>query len=196
MQNSVKYYLVAYNVLAFCAWLAYLVSFAWSGFALEGNSLVLLNIAQGLAILEIAHIVFKLVKSPLASTIAQVFSRLLVLLLIDYFVYQQLQHQALQAGILVVSAAWGITELVRYSFYATQLLNNQPRLLLWMRYTFFIVLYPIGVFGEWLIIATPIFISGMVFNLYNLAMAFVLLSYVYYFPVLYKYMWKQRKAKL
>jgi hypothetical protein len=196
MTNPTKYYLVGYNVLAFCSWLAYLISFALSGGSLGNISLVLLNIAQGLAVLEIAHIIFKLVKSPLASTIAQVFSRLLVLVLIDYFRYQQIQHQALERGILVVSLAWGITELVRYSFYATQLLNSQPRALLWMRYTFFIVLYPVGVFGEWLIIATPIFISGMVFNPYNVAMAFVLLSYVYYFPVLYKYMWKQRKAKL
>ena len=196
MSSSVKSYLIGYNVLAFLCWLGFLFSFLVSGCVLSDTNLLLLNIAQGMAVLEVVHTVLKWVKSPVGSTVAQVFSRLLVLVLINVFRMEGLISSLVYAGIVTVSIAWGITEIVRYSFYALQLLNALPSWLLWMRYTFFIVLYPVGVSGEWLIIAAPILMKGFSINPYNLFVLFLLVSYVYYFPVLYKYMWKQRKAKL
>ena len=44
--------------------------------------------------------------------------------------------------------AWGVTEVIRYAFYATKELNCTPYFLTWLRYTTFIVLYPIGVSSE------------------------------------------------
>ena len=44
--------------------------------------------------------------------------------------------------------AWCLTEVVRYSFYAVNLFNVNVQLLTWLRYTLFIVLYPMGVTGE------------------------------------------------
>jgi very-long-chain (3R)-3-hydroxyacyl-CoA dehydratase len=82
MSKAVKYYLGAYNGIAFLAWAAYLVCFLAAGFQLDAPSLYLLNIAQGLAFLEIVHALLKWVKSPVLSTAAQVASRLLVLVLI------------------------------------------------------------------------------------------------------------------
>ncbi len=41
--------------------------------------------------------------------------------------------------------AWSITEMIRYSFYAGGLLHMTPGVLTWLRYTLFIILYPIGV---------------------------------------------------
>jgi very-long-chain (3R)-3-hydroxyacyl-CoA dehydratase len=155
----------------------------------------LLNIAQGLAILEIVHAIVKWVKSPVMSTAAQVFSRILVLVLIDFFYNQGSLPSITHTGITVVSIAWGITELVRYSFYLLSLFDKQPSWLLWMRYTFFIVLYPLGVTGEWLIIVTPL-VMHFTLGLYAAMVGFLAISYIYYFPVLYMYMWKQRKARL
>ena len=40
--------------------------------------------------------------------------------------------------------AWSITEVIRYAFYALNLFNAAPYILLWCRYTFFYILYPIG----------------------------------------------------
>ncbi len=196
MHPIVKYYLSAYNLLAFLAWLAYLVDFIASGFSLSPSGLIMLNIAQGLAVLEIAHSLFKWVKSPALTTAAQVVSRLLVLALIDVFTDSGPIRPITNYGILIVSFAWSITELVRYSFYFLQLAGVQPRWLLWMRYTFFIVLYPTGVTGEWLIILTPIAAHHFQFNLYLAIAVVIAISYIYYFPVLYGYMWKQRKARL
>ncbi len=194
MKNNIKYYLASYNLTAFIFWLAYLFVFAASGFRLSDTGLLLLNVAQGMAIFEIVHAILKWVKSPVMSTAAQVFSRVLVVVLINVF-YQNPLSSITQNGIIVVSIAWGITELVRYSFYFLGLLDIQPKWLLWMRYTFFIVLYPLGVTGEWLIIITPLMLQ-FTFGLYAAMVAILAVSYIYYFPVLYMYMWKQRKARL
>lgn len=203
MNKSIKYYLAGYNAVAFIFWLAYLIVFFSNGLTLDtagdeldkNIGLILLNIAQGLAILEILHAILKWVKSPVLSTAAQVFSRVLVVVLINVFIYLRLLFPITIAGITVVSIAWGITELVRYSFYFLSLFDKQPKALLWMRYTFFIVLYPTGVTGEWLIIASPLVVH-FAFNLYTAIVAVLALSYIYYFPVLYMYMWKQRKARI
>jgi hypothetical protein len=44
--------------------------------------------------------------------------------------------------------AWAVTEVVRYSFYAVKLVHKSPAALTWVRYTAFIVLYPLGVSSE------------------------------------------------
>ena len=202
MKNNIKYYLAAYNLTAFIFWLAYLVVFSVGGWTFihcfgGGVELLLLNIAQGLAILEILHAAMKWVKSPVASTAAQVFSRVLVVILINVFYYNGslVTSSVAMKGVIIVSIAWGITELVRYSFYLLSLFDKQPSWLLWMRYTFFIVLYPLGVTGEWLIIVTPLVVH-FTLGLYAAMVGFLAISYIYYFPVLYMYMWKQRKARL
>jgi very-long-chain (3R)-3-hydroxyacyl-CoA dehydratase len=195
MKNSIKYYLAAYNLTAFLFWLAYLVAFTRSGLMLDSNGLLLLNIAQGMAVLEILHTILKWVKSPVLSTAAQVFSRVLVVVLINMFLQHPPLTSVAEIGIKIVSFAWGITELVRYSFYFLGLLDIQPRWLLWMRYTFFIVLYPLGVTGEWFIIASPLVVH-FAWTLYTGMVGALSISYIYYFPVLYMYMWKQRRARL
>ena len=118
--------------------------------------------------------------------------------------------------------AWSITEVIRYSFYALGLIKSVPSLLTWMRYahfyliylismlrfryTFFIVLYPMGASGEVLtmIAALPEIYSKkhLSFELPN-AMNFgfsyyyfVIILCLYYlpgFPQLYLYMFQQRK---
>ncbi|MCW3128446.1 MAG: very-long-chain (3R)-3-hydroxyacyl-CoA dehydratase 2 [Bacteroidetes bacterium] len=208
MKKGIKYYLLAYNGIAFLAWAAFALAFL----AKMGSiSLLLLNIAQGLAVLEIIHAVLGWVRSPLGSTAAQVASRILVLILLNLFIGDEELRYAFY-GLLMVSFAWTLTELIRYSFYFLGLLGRQPRWLLWMRYSFFIFLYPFGVTGEWLVILSPIIAFGFKaqvpvafggchsFDLnltyYSIFAAFLAISYIYYFPVLYGYMWKQRKAKL
>ena len=196
MHTSIKNYLAAYNFIAFAFWAAYLVSYVSSGLQMNSLNLLLLNIAQGMAVLEVLHALLKWVKSPVVSTSAQVASRILVLVFINLFIQTYDAVTIFDIGVKVVSFAWGITELVRYSLYFLGLFNKQPASLLWMRYSFFIVLYPMGVTGEWLILLTPVVANGIVFNFYTALIVVLLVSYLYYFPVLYKYMWKQRKAKI
>jgi very-long-chain (3R)-3-hydroxyacyl-CoA dehydratase len=44
--------------------------------------------------------------------------------------------------------AWSVTEIIRYSFYALSLSTGVPRWLLWIRYTAFFALYPLGAGSE------------------------------------------------
>lgn len=44
--------------------------------------------------------------------------------------------------------AWSATEVIRYTFYALNLLGLNPYVLLWLRYTTFFILYPIGASSE------------------------------------------------
>jgi very-long-chain (3R)-3-hydroxyacyl-CoA dehydratase len=44
--------------------------------------------------------------------------------------------------------AWSFTEVIRYTFYALNLVGLNPRFLLWLRYTTFYVLYPLGASSE------------------------------------------------
>ena len=117
MKPSIRYYLAAYNLLAFVFWLLFLLLFISNSFILTEKGMLLLNIAQGMAVLEIVHALLKWVKSPLASTAAQVFSRIFVLILINLFRHHVPLLPITQTGIIIVSLAWSITEIVRYSFY-------------------------------------------------------------------------------
>lgn len=44
--------------------------------------------------------------------------------------------------------AWSVTEIIRYSFYAFNLLGKNPYILLFLRYTTFYVLYLVGASSE------------------------------------------------
>ena len=196
MSKWIKYYLLAYNLSAFVFWALYLLYFLDNRLRLGTYNLPLLNIAQGMALLEIFHVLVGWIKSPLSSTIAQVLSRLLILVLINIYFDSGPLPSTARTGMIIVSLALGITELVRYSFYFTGLLGFTPRWLMAMRYTFFIVLYPLGVTGEFLILFTPMVSESGLPVTYIAFTIVVSLVYIYYFPVLYKYMWKQRRLKL
>ncbi|HLP53264.1 MAG TPA: protein tyrosine phosphatase-like domain-containing protein [Chitinophagales bacterium] len=196
MNNTVRTYLAAYNAIAFLFWAGFLVCYLASSLQMSATSLMLLNIAQGMALLEILHALLKWVKSPVGSTIAQVASRIMVLVFINLFIYKYADVTVFRLGVLTVSFAWTITELIRYSFYFFALFGRQFNTLLWMRYSFFILLYPIGVTGEWLILITPLAANGITLSIYTGFLAVTLVAYVYYFPVLYGYMFKQRKVKV
>lgn len=53
-----------------------------------------------------------------------------------------------ELSIFTLMLAWGVTEVIRYAFYATKELGGTPFAILWLRYTTFIFLYPLGVSSE------------------------------------------------
>lgn len=98
------------------------------------------------AVAEILHSMFGLVRSPFFTTFAQVLSRLIVL------------YGALEIGptasrqspfFAQMLTAWCLSEMIRYSFYCFNLTTGKPpKFLVWLRYTAFTVLYPMGISGE------------------------------------------------
>lgn len=135
-----KLYLIAYNVLLCAGWAGILAQIALH-YINGGNVKTvypvirpLLVVCQTAAIMEIFHAVTGLVRSPVFTTVAQVYSRLFVLwgglelgskdVTESYFVTQMV-------------IAWACSEIIRYSFYAFNLLGSVPFLrsvgpLLWI----------------------------------------------------------------
>uniref|UniRef100_A0A0M3K3X2 Very-long-chain (3R)-3-hydroxyacyl-CoA dehydratase n=1 Tax=Anisakis simplex TaxID=6269 RepID=A0A0M3K3X2_ANISI len=164
-----------------------------------------LQIFQTAAILEIVHAAIGIVRSPVGTTAIQVFSRVTVVWMVLYKVVSARDS----IGVPMLLLAWSITEVVRYSYYALSLINSVPRLLVWMRYTFFIILYPMGASGEvfTMFAALPEVALRKHFtiempNAANVTFSFwwyligLILFYVPGFPQMYFYMFGQRKKVL
>jgi len=155
-----------------------------------------LVVFQTLAILEIVHVAIKLVRSNPLFTFMQVFSRLYVL----WGVLIPIEESRNSTGVIMLLSAWTVTEVVRYAFYAFELLKLTPYWLLWSRYSLFVVLYPLGGAGEvYTMYDTAfMFFAGSVKGYYNYGyvLCFMGLTYAYNFGKLYFHMFSQRKKSL
>lgn len=104
----------------------------------------LVLVFQSLALLEVVHAALGWVKSNPLVVLIQIGSRLAVL----WGVAETYEAAATSPYYTVMVFAWALSEVGRYPFYVNQLLDSPSYLALWMRYSLFIVLYPLGVLGE------------------------------------------------
>lgn len=191
-----KGYLKSYNIILCLGWAALLVWYLAKGLKFDDTALLLLNVFQGLAILEIFHALLKWVSSPVMTTVIQVSSRLFVLVLINLLGSDEYFSIAGVNGLHLIMFAWSITEVIRYGFYFTGLIDNESKLLLTLRYTTFIFLYPMGVTGELLIVYSWMKKDGLNWDVQDIVFCGIVLLYVIFFPKMYMHMWSQRKKKL
>nr|AKM76678.1 protein-tyrosine phosphatase-like protein [Monsonia marlothii] len=110
-------------------------------------------------------------------------------------------------SVFITFLAWSLSEVIRYPQYALSCLGHCPCWVTYLRYTSFIVLYPIGMApGEmWLMYQALPYIKekhlygdslfGLPFSYYNFVQA-VLLCYPLLWLKLYLHLFKQRKLKL
>lgn len=192
-----NYYLKFYNFFLSLLWMAVLLMFFMNSGQLDYTNLILLNIAQGAALLEVFHALMKWVKSPVVTTFIQVSSRIFILILINFLFAHDFPEYFGLNGLHLAIFAWSFTEIVRYSYYLSLLYKKTIHLLTFSRYTFFIVLYPIGVIGELMILytwATEYGISPDQWRIWF--MGIITLLYIIFFPQMYLHMWKQRAQKL
>ena len=103
------------------------------------------TLVQSLATLEVLHAALGWVRSPVGTTAAQVASRLIsVWAIVER--YPAARSSPFYASMVF---AWAATEVIRYPFYALNLVGiTPPYPLLWLRYSTFLVLYPIGAASE------------------------------------------------
>lgn len=204
-------YLILYNVVQFVGWLAMaltIVKLSVQGTFPQGlfeRVETLLYIFQTLAFLEVVHAALGFVKSNVILTLFQVMSRVFLVWGVAYLV-AEVRHSL---GIVITLCAWSLVETIRYLYYACNLLDFVPYWLTWCRYSFFIVLYPLGVTGELLSAYTALQYvkkSGIMsvslpnaanisFNYYY-ALIIIMLTYIPIFPQLYMHMFSQRKKLL
>jgi very-long-chain (3R)-3-hydroxyacyl-CoA dehydratase len=213
--NLTKRYLLAYNLICFILWstltlrAALLIPVLSSHGRLEGllpALYPLLKWAQTLALLEITHAAFGLVRAGLLTTMLQVASRILVVWLIlgqyPEIVATRTAWGSETAGsttgpiaLAGILMAWGITEIIRYGFFVwkTDISEQVPAALTWLRYNTFFVLYPIGITSECLLIylaTKPAAKEGLGIDWFLKA---VLLIYIPGSYILYTHMMSQRR---
>ena len=89
-----------------------------------------------------------IVRAPVSTTLMQVASRLLLV----WPIINTFPHLAKSPAYSSMLIAWSITEVIRYSYFTLTLSGSKPKVLTWLRYNAFFVLYPLGICSEcWLI---------------------------------------------
>ncbi|XP_026764005.1 very-long-chain (3R)-3-hydroxyacyl-CoA dehydratase hpo-8 [Galleria mellonella] len=206
-----KCYLLAYNGIQTLGW-TYLLLNTAIHFLNRGTLDTLwpqikwtVIIFQNAAVLEVLHAAIGLVPSGVFVVVMQVYSRVFLvcgILLVTY-------GATISPGLALCVLAWSVTEIIRYGYYTLNLVNFVPRSLLFLRYSTFILLYPLGITGELLcmyhaldeIAEKNIFTMtipnewNILFNYYYFVIFYMIL-YIPLFPVLFGHMMSQRKKML
>ncbi|KAF3008417.1 hypothetical protein E8E13_001984 [Curvularia kusanoi] len=190
-------YLTLYNILFAALWL-------WIG----GGALA--NVSRGryvlfdaveprarwvqtLTLIEVVHAAIGLVKSPVSTTAIQVCTRVIQVWMIWYsFPISTASSQAFPTLVL----AWAVADSIRYLYLALNLHGAAPRALVWLRYTMFYMLYPIGIGAEWWLMYRSIEPLGRISSLLPPVFYFLLALYVPGAYTMFTYMIKQRKKTL
>ncbi|BFY98189.1 hypothetical protein BsWGS_01229 [Bradybaena similaris] len=106
-----------------------------------GSQMTVCKIA---AILEILHSLFKLVRTQVLMTVAQVGGQAFVL----FFLVMQEPRLQISPLCWYLFVAWSAIEVIRYPYYMLQLMNIELKFLTWLRYTLWMPLYPFGILTE------------------------------------------------
>ncbi|KAK7257780.1 hypothetical protein RIF29_32005 [Crotalaria pallida] len=202
-------YLLAYNSFQAIGWtvaLTKILANLSSTSSLNGayaSAGHLISILQCAAFLEVIHGAIGLVPSGALLPLMQWGGRTHFLLAI----VAKLDEVQELPSVFITFLAWSISEVIRYSHYAFSSTGNCPSWITYLRYTAFIVLYPLGVGpGEiWTMYqALPIVkkkntyadsFSSLPFSYYDF-LKVVLVIYPFLWLKLYLHMFKQRRAKL
>ncbi|XP_047523370.1 very-long-chain (3R)-3-hydroxyacyl-CoA dehydratase hpo-8 [Pieris napi] len=206
-----KLYLIAYNGIQSLGW-SYLLWQTIIHFLNRGSLDTYWNeikwtvyIFQNAAVLEILHAAIGLVPSGVFIVLMQVFSRVFLVcgsLLVAH-------GPTISPGLPLCIVAWSVTEIIRYAYYALNLLKCVPQPLKFLRYSTFLLLYPVGITGELLCLYYTLddvkehnlFTMSMpnswnfIFNYYYF-LVFYMFLYIPLFPVLFGHMLKQRNKML
>lgn len=179
----------------------------WQCYGLWNAIEVPLKICQTAAFLEVFHAMFGLVRSNPMIVFIQIISRVFLV----WGVADYIPHAQHSIGIFLAVTAWSITEIIRYAYYALNLFQAAPQWLTWCRYSFFVVLYPLGVTGELMTIVKAMRTiypesvrnrySVLLPNKWNFGFDYFYLLFVVvlaysYFPTMYQHMFKQRAKTL
>jgi len=127
-------------------------------------------ILQCLVFLEIAHIIFGFVNRSGINIFqvihCKVIRRCHVIIALLLF----LETSDL-LGVGIMLSLWGVLDCIRYPYYALHIWKMSPAFLTWLRYSEFIVLYPIGFASElyvWLLLLPTIKEKAYILYYYGL----------------------------
>jgi len=202
-------YLTCYNGVQSVGWAVVLVRVA--NHAFESKSLLGGYEAAGsfvcwlqlTAFLEIVHSAMGLVRTGTVYAFMQWLGRSHVL----FAIIAKIPEVQQQPPVLITFLAWSMAEVIRYPQYALSLIGLCPRWLTWLRYTAFIVLYPIGaLYGEMITMYLSLdfikkqklygdYFKWLPFDYYSFVVG-VMVAYPFLWLLLYLHMFRQRRSKL
>ncbi|KAM0722563.1 hypothetical protein Q7P37_002004 [Cladosporium fusiforme] len=194
-------YLTAYNLVSAALWLQIFyrvllilaVGGTWEDVFAGADGLV--RNVQSIAVLEIVHAVFGIVRAPILTTLMQVASRFLLVWGIAYFFPAT---TSVSSAFTTMLLAWSTTEVIRYGYFAYSLhFGAVPSWLTWLRYNTFFILYPMGISSEcWLVYSATEPARKQYGQEYEWALYAILAVYVPGAYVLYTHMMAQRRKVL
>jgi len=210
-------YLLAYNLSQFAGWcyiglliwphLLKLVKNGWHSSSADAyvDCSAVLRVFLLVPYLEVVHNVTGLVKGNAVLTFCQVTGRAVYAFIITDNFANAREHPAY----VTLLAVWSLSEIIRYLFYALNIMDLKVRVVTWLRYSLFIVLYPVGVASELTLLFTALpavktstYLSltlpnrfNATFSLYYALIIFALL-YIPMFPQLYFHVFAQRRKVL
>lgn len=136
-----------------------------------------------------------LVPSKLGPTIIQVLARLLIIGFVQVFADCKFTN-----FYSIMIAAWSLADIIRYSYYLLNMpmmFAHPPFIALWLRYTSFYPLYPMGVLGEIGILATALpGARALTGTAGVILIAVLMLMYAPLFPLMFRHMVQQRAKNL
>lgn len=192
MNTSIEKYLKAYNCLQLIGWLSAIIILPFN-FLLAVYIIFVFHI---ISLAEVFHAYKKWTNSSpwlcLAQTIARLFIIIFTLLIIIVTLLKPILYFV--DVVYIMFATWCIAEIIRYVYYITLLFKKENKIISWLRYSAFIICYPVGLVCEF-------FVMYNVFKYNNniaikLLMIIATIVYVFLFPRLYLHLFQQRKKKL
>lgn len=204
-----RLYLSVYNWVVFFGWVQVLYG-ATSALLERGAFYAAIErpllFAQTAPLLEILHSILGFVGSPVYVTLPQLIGRLYITWGVLWSFPEAQPHILVTPLIL----SWSMTEIIKYSFFGMkETFGFAPYWLIWLRYSTFMVLIPIGVVSEYglILVAMPSMKTSrkycvMMPNKWNFSFDYPYTSAVLAalclpgFPYLYRYMLAKRKKIL
>jgi len=192
MNASIEKYLKTYNFLQLFAWF---IALLFLNFNPE-ISLSIILIFQIISLIEVYHAHKKWTSSSPFLTFVQIGARLFILSLVYVIIYQFLFRDLgyFDEIIIVMFHVWCIAEIIRYAYYVTQLFRKENKIITWLRYSAFILCYPIGLICEFFVMFT--LFKHNENTAIKILMILAAIVYFFLFPRLYLHLLRQRKQKL
>ncbi|KAJ5388955.1 uncharacterized protein N7496_000023 [Penicillium cataractarum] len=195
-----RIYLLFYNTVCASLWLRIFVTLISTLLSSPDALVVYISLepwtrfTQTLAVAEIIHAACApgITRSPVFTTFTQVFARSTQVWAVNYAFPEATSPSWAYAAMLL---AWSTADVIRYSYFATMLAGlNNTGILRWLRYSLFVILYPVGIGSEWWLMYNATKVTG---NLAVLAVFYFFLGlYVPGSVMMYKYMLRQRRKVL
>ncbi|CAH0399555.1 unnamed protein product [Chilo suppressalis] len=212
-EEMIKVYLILYNLFQFVGY-TYILAVIGVRYAKLGYDSVAdtyehvgpaMKFVQLMQYLEVMHPMFGYTRGGVLTPFLQISGRAMVLF-VNIEAEPRMQTKPVVFYLFII---WSTVEVIRYPFYITQLYKKEIGFLTWLRYSIWIILYPLGFLCESVVILRniPYFEETQKFtvsmpNEWNFAfhmpsfLRFYLLSLAMAGVFLMKHMYKLRTAKL